>query len=388
MLKSNEDLFAESTMSFGDHLEELRICLWRAILWLFIGFLVGLFFSRYVVAYIQKPLNVALEKYYTQDAEKNIKNHSEELIERGVSPGKVVRLSRDHRLIAEVLYVFPEQIAGISASQENLSPDFGPEIDPTRSVKAIDQVDNLNQYPRSADPVSSAAQESEKTAEMSLEEEVHSFFAAKKITDLVPIVLFKPANEFSGTRAKALGVHETFSIFIKAALMLGFVIASPGIFHSIWSFVASGLYLHERKYIYTFMPISIGLFIAGACVAFFFVFRFVLEFLFTFNSWMNIDPDTRITEWINFAFILPICFGISFQLPLVIFVLERVGILTVEQLVSKWKVAVLVIFVVSMFLTPADPQSLFLMATPLCALYFLGIFMCRVIPKRSSAFEE
>jgi len=72
---------------------------------------------------------------------------------------------------------------------------------------------------------------------------------------------------------------------------------------------------------------------------------------------------------------------------LVIFVLERVGIFTVEALLAKWKIAVLVIFVISMFLTPADPQSLILMAVPLTVLYFFGIALCYFIPRKKSEFE-
>jgi sec-independent protein translocase protein TatC len=170
-------------------------------------------------------------------------------------------------------------------------------------------------------------------------------------------------------------------IWIKAAVITGVVFSSPWIFWQIWLFVAAGLYPHERKYVWVFLPFSLILFLAGAATAFFFVFRPVLEFLFTFNRAMNIDPDPRISEWLGFVLFLPIGFGISFQLPLVMLFLHRIGIFTVEAYLSKWRIAVLVIFVLAMFLTPADPVSMLLMAVPLTALYFGGIALCQWMPR-------
>jgi sec-independent protein translocase protein TatC len=146
--------------------------------------------------------------------------------------------------------------------------------------------------------------------------------------------------------------------------------------------VAVGLYPHEKKYVHVFLPISLGLFLAGVFLAFFVVFRFVLAFLFTFYQWMGIDPDPRITDWLTFVLILPLGFGISFQLPLVMLFLERIGIFTVASYTSHWRISVLVIFVLAMILTPSDPYSMLLMAVPLTALYFGGIAMCQLMPRR------
>jgi sec-independent protein translocase protein TatC len=81
-------------------------------------------------------------------------------------------------------------------------------------------------------------------------------------------------------------------------------------------------------------------------------------------------------------------FGISFQLPLVMYFLERIGIFTVESYLSKWRVSVLVIFVISMILTPADPISMLVMAVPLTALYFVGVAMCKYMPTHRNPFGE
>jgi sec-independent protein translocase protein TatC len=177
-------------------------------------------------------------------------------------------------------------------------------------------------------------------------------------------------------------------IWLKAALITGAVIASPWIFWHVWAFVAAGLYPHEKSYVYVFLPFSLGLFLAGAALAFFFVFEPVLDFLFSFNRLMNIDPDPRISEWMSFVLFLPLGFGVSFQLPLVMLLLERIGVMSISSYLQKWRIAVLVIFVVAMLLTPADPISMLLMALPLTILYFGGIALCRWMPKRRNPFGE
>ncbi len=201
--------------------------------------------------------------------------------------------------------------------------------------------------------------------------EVRSFRPA-----LQEITVWKPVD----INVQALSVHEPFMIYIKAALIVGFILASPWVFYQIWTFVAAGLYPHERHFVYRLLPASIGLFLAGAALAFFFVFEPVLDFLFQFNRTMGISAEPRITDWLTFVLLLPVGFGVSFQLPLVMLFLERIGIMTVESYLSRWRIAVLVIFILSMLLTPADPISMLLMAIPLTALYFGGIGLCKVFP--------
>ena len=177
-------------------------------------------------------------------------------------------------------------------------------------------------------------------------------------------------------------------IWLKAAFITGLTIASPWIFYQIWNFVAAGLYPHEKNYVYLYLPFSLGLFLAGAAMAFFFVFRPVLSFLLEFNRAMNIDAVPRISDWLGFVLLLPLGFGISFQLPLVMLFLERIGVVNVRMYLEKWRIAVLVICVISMLLTPADPISMLLMATPLTFLFFGGVALCRWLPKRRSPFGE
>ena len=97
---------------------------------------------------------------------------------------------------------------------------------------------------------------------------------------------------------------------------------------------------------------------------------------------MHIEPDLRINEWMSFALLLPLAFGASFQLPLVMLFLERIGLFTVKSYLSSWRMAVLVIFLLALVLTPSgDPYTMCLMACPLTVLYFGGVLLCKVLPR-------
>ena len=118
------------------------------------------------------------------------------------------------------------------------------------------------------------------------------------------------------------------------------------------------------------------------------MFSRVLDFLFLFNHATNIDPDPRISEWLSFVLILPVGFGAGFQLPLVMFFLERIGIVSVETYLKQWKLSVLAIVVVAAILTPPDPYSMTFLAAPLVLLFFGGIALCKLVPKKKSEFQS
>jgi sec-independent protein translocase protein TatC len=203
---------------------------------------------------------------------------------------------------------------------------------------------------------------------------------------MLPLTIYQKTEDSRLVQLTTLNPQEAFFIYIKAALVASVVLSSPWVFYQIWMFVAAGLYPHEKKYVHIFLPVSLLLFLAGASLAFFAVFRFVLDFLFWFNGQMDLNPDVRISEWLSFVLLLPIGFGISFQLPLVMFFLERIHVFSVEKYLANWRISILVIFIISMILTPADPYSMCLMAVPLCILYYFGIALCKWMPRGESPF--
>ncbi|MCO6459051.1 MAG: twin-arginine translocase subunit TatC [Pirellulaceae bacterium] len=349
-----DDLFADSTMTFGEHLEELRVILFRALIGLFAGFLIGLLLANYVVRWIEVPLQKALLKYNLAFDMQRLKESTE-----GELPAGIEAFMKRHALTYEDVYIEPDEVqrlSGLMAEWSETSPGQREategEAQPGFHEETADQTVGAILPPPRSLPLRTR--------------------------------LWKPLR----TRITSLSAHEAFMIWLKAGFVSGLVVASPWIFWQIWIFVGAGLYPHEKRYVYVFLPLSIFLFLLGAATAFFFVFEPVLDFLFSFNAAMNIYPDLRISEWISFVLFLPLGFGIAFQLPLVMLFLNRIGIVSLDLYVQKWRIAILVIFVLSMFLTPADPISMLLMACPLTVLYFLGIALCRWMPKWRNPFEE
>jgi len=344
----SKDLFEETKMSFGEHLEELRAALLKGLAALVLGFLVGLLFGNWVVAWLQEPLRNSLERYYQARASERYERLLLERKKRGESTPEdlkeAVRIMADDALAYEEVYIH--------------SPAVFEEL--------------KRKYP-------------ETFRDVTLPVKVGQGLSKE---DLLRLFLWRPIQDDARIRIQSLSAQEAFMIYIKASLLFGAVIASPFIFYFLWSFVAAGLYPHEKKYVHIFLPMSIGLFLAGASLAFFAVFRYVLDFLFGFNAWLGIDPNPRISEWLSFALLLPIGFGVSFQLPLVMLFLERIGVFNIEVYLAKWRIAVLVIAIISMLLTPSDPMSMLLMAIPLVILYFGGIGLCRALPRSSNPFPD
>jgi sec-independent protein translocase protein TatC len=330
---TDDDLFQSSTMTFGEHLEELRTCLIRASAGLAVAVLLGFFVARPVVHLIEAPLRKALGDYYTKRALETAATWQPRAADGPMLPYSQEEI-RDavekHGMSFELREVHPDRLERVLGGGR-----------PGQTA---------------AEPAGAAD------------------FDAQS---LVPMLLWQPLSRDSRVSITTLSAQEAFGIYVKAALLVGIVLASPWIFYQLWTFVAAGLYPHEKKWVWTFLPISIGLFLAGVGIAFFFVFDFVLDYLLQFNAWLGLDPDPRISEWLGFVLVLPLGFGLGFQLPLVMLFLERIGVFDVAAYAAQWRVAVLVIVLVSAVLTPADPYSLLFLAGPLCLLYFGGLWLCR-----------
>ena len=328
MSRVDENLFEDTKMSFGEHLEELRVALFKALIGLLVGVLLGLGFANKVVDQIKYPLEAALKKYFEEKAIAEVEQ------KYGSIAPELREFIEGEQVVYDEVYIERSELlrqSEFEASDAALSEDLS---QPTRAM--------------------------------------------------IKTRIWRPIS----ATVKSLSAHEVFMIWMKAALITGAIIGSPWIFFQIWTFVAAGLYPHEKNYVYFFFPFSLALFLAGAALAFFWVFEPVLQFLFGFNQWLNIDPDPRISEWLSFVLFLPLGFGISFQLPLVMLLLNRIGIFTIDMYLEKWRIAVLVIFVIAMLVTPADPISMMMLAVPLTLLYFGGVGLCRFMPKRTSPFGE
>jgi len=324
-LKKADDLFEKSSMSFGDHLDELRRTLLKASIWLAVGLVVGLPSATRVLNFMQVPLQTSLNKYFDKKNKAEMTASSKAEISPELSKWLV-----DNKKISQVVFLDMRRIKAA--------------LDSALGEKEVASPDSLGLPP---------------------------------VSDLVAFRQYIGIN----ANSEALGLQEPFLLWFKAGLVVAFLVASPGIFYHIWEFISAGLYPHERRYVYFFLPTSLLLFWAGAALAFFFIFNMVIDFLLEFNASLGIEASPRVTDYMEFAVMLPLGFGVSFQLPLVMLILERLGILSIQFYMTQWRMAILVIAFLAMILTPNDVGSMLGMAIPLIGLYFVGIGMCKYLPR-------
>ena len=201
---------------------------------------------------------------------------------------------------------------------------------------------------------------------------------------LIRLFLWHLSEDDPRLRSKSLGTTESFTVYIKASLLVGVCWQAPG------SSTRSGISwrpdsIRTNAATFTCICLQSRPVFAGSGVGVFCGFEPVLKFLLSFNRHLGIDPEPRINEWLGFVLLLPVGFGIGFQLPLVMLFLERIGILHAGY-AAQWRIAVLVIFVVAAVLTPPDPSSMLLLAGSLTLLYFGGILLCKLMPRKPGPF--
>ncbi len=187
-----------------------------------------------------------------------------------------------------------------------------------------------------------------------------------------------------GSRMIATGVITPFLIPMKISMMAGFLIALPFLLYQAWSFVAPGLYAHEKRLVLPLVVSSTLLFLLGMVFCYFIVFGKVFAFISSFApKSISVAPD--IEAYFNFVLGMFLAFGLAFEVPVVVVVLVLAGLVTVEQL-REWRGYVVVaIFVVAAVVTPPDVVSQIALALPMCVLYEVGIVFGQVITRRRAA---
>ncbi len=357
----SKDLFDDSVMTFGEHLEALRTHLIRAIYGLLVATVITMCFGEQIVLFIREPVDRALEKSQLRRTHQKL----EDL--------KVTDNVKGFNLLQTMWNGIRNQFAPPSTPDV---PKIEAEPESERAISLEINAFTFAEQLHAAAPESyPAPAESLKDKKLTLPAESDAFVDLRS--------RIKQINE-----PVTLNVQEAFLTYMKVAFISGFVAASPWVFYQMWQFVAAGLYPHERKYVYWFLPISLFLFFSGVAFCFYGVFPTVLDFLLGFNERMGLTAQIRISEYISFAVMLPLVFGISFQLPLVMLFLQKVSIFQVKDYREKRRMAILVIAVVSMMLTPTtDPMTMFMMMAPLLLLYEVGIYLC-IWTDSKSPFES
>jgi sec-independent protein translocase protein TatC len=179
---------------------------------------------------------------------------------------------------------------------------------------------------------------------------------------------------------------EMFFAYIKVAFIAGIMAASPLIFYQLWMFIAPGLYRKEKKMAIPFVVSSTILFVGGALFGYFVVFPFGFKFFIGFsNEYVKALPSVK--QYFSFSMKLLLAFGAVFELPVIIFFLSKMGIVTPQFLRQKRKYAILLTFALAAILTPPDVITQCMMAGPLIVLYEIGILVSRIAQKKKEGRE-
>jgi sec-independent protein translocase protein TatC len=337
----SKDLFDDSTMTFGEHLEALRMHLFKAVLGLAVAVVGTLWFGDRIVDIIRRPLDAALKQYKLYDPEEvsGFWNEIDALFKRAPATADGTESGEEKK----------------PASVPAASGTILVQVKPSEFLHLLHRADPAR-YPVPQ------IQKDEKAMPLAL--------SAKEFRE------FEQTTEASN-HPITLNVQEAFMMYLKVAIVSGFIIASPWIFWQMWQFVAAGLYRHERRYVHIYFPMSIGLFLTGVLFAFYLALPLVLRFLLGFNRLLGVVPQIRLSEWVSFVILLPVMFGLSFQLPLVMLFLERIGIFKISDYRARRRLAIFGMAVIAMVLNPAaDLATMLLMFFPLVILYEFGIVLC------------
>ncbi len=180
-----------------------------------------------------------------------------------------------------------------------------------------------------------------------------------------------------GSKLLAIGVIAPFMVPLKVTLFVAFCIALPYVLYQIWAFIAPGLYRKEKRIAIPVIVSSLVMFFLGMAYCYFVVFQMVFKFISGFSpDSVNFAPD--IDSYFSFVLALFLAFGVTFEVPIVVVVLNRLGVTTVEKLKKGRPYMIVGAFVIAAIVTPPDVLSQMLLALPLVILYQVGIWLCSI----------
>jgi sec-independent protein translocase protein TatC len=355
-INQDDDPFTETRMSFGDHIEELRAHLLRAIYGFLIAFAIACFLGQPVVEFIARPVEVALKKYW-----KVYYNRKAAEIRQDARNGRLAALPPSITTI-EVPRWFAEgrkKAEAAKATPLNIVPGIAGLVDSLRIPGLIDH------KVLTEDEWVSVSVKMPNSVERIIDDKIF------QLEHLDPMGL------------KTLSATEAFLVYFKVCAFVGLVLGGPWVLWQIWSFIAVGLYPQEKRYVYSYFPISVGLFLAGVLACEFFILPQAIEALLWFNSYLNMQPDFRLSEWLTFALLMPLVFGVCFQTPLVMLLLNRLGVVSVQTYRKGRRYAIFFLAVFATIILPTpDIWTMLSLTITLCLFYEVGIWMCLWSPEK------
>lgn len=190
-----------------------------------------------------------------------------------------------------------------------------------------------------------------------------------------------------GSKMIATGVITPFMVPMKVTMGVALMVSLPWVLYQAWAFVAPGLYMHEKRLVAPLIISSTVLFIAGVAFCYFFVFGTVFKFISDFApKSIAVAPD--IENYLDFVMMMCLAFGLTFEVPVVVIVLVRMELVTVEKLKAIRPYVVVGAFIIAAVVTPPDIMSQLFLAVPLCVLYELGLLLAPLFARVTRAAPE
>jgi sec-independent protein translocase protein TatC len=370
-----DDIFADTRMTFGEHIEELRARLIKAIFALLVCLVIGFILDgigttigepnfgvgKPMLDVITEPVETQVSDFYNRRNERIANQKLAELA--NTTPDEIERIKQKLKDNDYALSALTADERRILLGQTEKLPVILP-VEPLAKALGIPP-QNVAQKEIQLDAQVLPAQLSY------LSDKGASYIGSKKYIT-------------------TLSAQEAFVVYFKVSLICGIVIASPIILYQFWAFIGAGLYPHEKRLVGVFFWPSVILFIGGVLLCQFLVLPGTVKALLKFNEWLGFDPDIRLNEWLGLAIILPLVFGLSFQTPLVMIFLNRIGMFTAADYLSKWRYACFVLALFAALVTPTpDIITMAYLFTPMFGLYLAGIVFCHFFPGiREEDLEE
>jgi sec-independent protein translocase protein TatC len=212
-----------------------------------------------------------------------------------------------------------------------------------------------------------------------------AFFPCWIFVDEIFAFLQRPIMKLlpPGKKLAYTGITDPFILYFKVAALAAVFVASPFILYQLWRFIAPGLYKHERRYLLPFLFFGSFFFLAGGAFAYYVAFPLAAEFLLKIGG--AFEPVITIERFFGFQMTIILGLGLMFELPIVIFVLAAIGLVTPRFLMRNFRWAVVIIFVVAAIITPtSDILNLCVFAVPAILLYLLGVGAAALVPRKQA----
>jgi sec-independent protein translocase protein TatC len=212
------------------------------------------------------------------------------------------------------------------------------------------------------------------------------FGYAEKIYAIMQVPIMQALrNHHLDQKLVYLNPTEPFNMYLKVGLIAGVFVASPFVLYQVWAFIAPGLYRHEKRYITPFMVLSVGLFVAGGVFGYKMVYPAALDFLIGYGA--QFQPMITIGEYTDLFLTIILGLGIIFEMPILVFFLALMGVISAGWMWRNLRYSILVIFIIAAIVTPTtDILNMCLFAAPMVVLYVVSILIAWLVsPKRRRA---